>query len=81
MTTMKFASKNAAAQYCKKALGHAMHYDTGQCGDGGWGSREYFRAFDAPLNPYGFPLDKHSTISRVGRFWIVSDFSKTEVAA
>jgi hypothetical protein len=76
-----FASKHAAATYCKQTLGHSVHYDSGQSGDGGWGSREYFKAPDAPLNEYGFPVDKCSTISRVGRFWHVSDFSKAKVAA
>lgn len=59
-----------------KALGYTVLFDTGQCGDGSYGSREYYRAPDAKLNEHGFPTEKHGTISRWNGKWYVSDFSK-----
>lgn len=79
----EFYSKHEAAKYCRNVLGHTDHFGTGQCGDGGWGSREYFRAPDAPKNKYGVTSDKYSSISRIGRKWIITDWSSetAEVAA
>jgi hypothetical protein len=76
----EFASKRLAWQYVVKVMGHTVHFDTGQCGDHAVGSREYFKTPDAPLNEYGFPTDKHSTISKVGKKvgkkWLITDFTK-----
>lgn len=75
---MKFATKAQARNYCVKVLGHTNHYLTGSCGDGAYGTREYFKAPDAPKNEYGSPLNHHSTISKIGKSWAVSDFTHTE---
>jgi len=78
---MIFASRINAINYVKRQLGHTVHYDTGFSGDGGFGSRLYFCAPDAPRNEFGMPIDKHSTVSRVGNRYYVSDFTRSVQAA
>lgn len=74
-----FANK-AAARKAILALGYTDHYLTGQCGDGGHGSREYYKAPNAELNEYGAPVTKHGTISKVGKRWALADFNPAPVA-
>jgi hypothetical protein len=62
--------------------GFPDHYETGECGDNGHGSRLYLRRSpDAPRNPVGGLLE-HATVSRVGRGadWFVSFFEDRESA-
>ncbi len=65
----------AAARQQVHDRGYTEHYDTGSCGDGGYGSRLYFKKPDAKHNRYGQPTE-HATLSRLGRGWYVSVFEK-----
>jgi hypothetical protein len=53
------------------ALGYTEHYDTGSCGDYGYGSRLYYR------NPNVVPIANgnfsHAYISKLGKNWVVSE--------
>jgi hypothetical protein len=57
--------------------GYPEQFDTGECGDGGYGSRLYFRKGpDAPTNEFGWPLE-HATLSRLGGYWHAAIFEGT----
>lgn len=66
-------SKNQAIAEVVR-LGYRIHYNTGESGDHGYGSRLYYKRADAPLNDYGYPLKGHATVSKVGRKWFISEF-------
>jgi len=54
--------------------GFPDHFNTGECGDGGYGSRLYFRRGpEAPKNEAGWPIET-ATISRLGRVWHATIF-------
>lgn len=73
---MEFIKTKAAAKKAVIVQGFTVHFDTGESGDGGYGSREYFTKLDAQKNEFGFPL-QYATISKVGRLgWHISVFGK-----
>lgn len=75
MSDPKFGTKNEAIAYATDVLGYDFHMGTGECGDNGWGSREYYKAEDAELNEFGFPLRRHATVDYVCGSWRVHDFN------
>lgn len=58
----------AAATHAVLALGYIEHTGTGESGDAGYGSREYYARPNCELNQYGVPMDT-ATVSKVGHFW------------
>ena len=56
-------------------LGYTIHDGVGESGDYGYGSREYYHKPEARMIGR-VPQDKHATISRVGREWLISEFGQ-----
>lgn len=57
--------------------GLTQHYNTGECGDGGYGSRLYYREPGSAENQYGQPL-RHADLSRLpGLGWYVAYYGPT----
>lgn len=71
MASLEFKSKPAAVKYVE-SLGYVYH-DKGFSGDGGYGSRLYFKKPNTPVNQYGAPLQT-ATVSKVGRSWMTYEF-------
>ena len=61
-----------------RGRGFTEHYDTGECGDGGYGSREYYCRPGAERNEFQQPYD-NATISRLGGTWRISIFERAAV--
>lgn len=64
-----FPNKRAALAHMK-SLGY-VHHQTGQCGDGPWGSREYWMKPGCEINQHGWPLDTMCASRLTGK-WVVS---------
>lgn len=70
---MKDAAKERAIS-ALHAEGYTVLHETGSCGDGGHGTRLYYRRPDAPLNTFGWPVAGYATISFVAGQWLISRF-------
>lgn len=65
-----FAKKTQAIA-AVKAQGYTHHEGTGESGDHGYGSREYFSKPGCARNTWGAALDT-ADVSKVGRVWYAS---------
>lgn len=63
-------SKHEALARVRKH-GYTEHFDTGEAGDGGYGSRLYYCRPDPVRNCFGQPLEV-ATLSRVAGAWYSS---------
>lgn len=67
-----YTTKSAAVKALAD-LGYTKHIYSGECGDGGWGSREYYAKPD--FTHEEGRLDYQATASKVGHEWLLSIFS------
>lgn len=65
-------AKASARRFVTEA-GYTEHFDSGECGDGGHGSRLYFRKPNAPANEHGWPLQL-GQVDRLEGQWYATIF-------
>jgi len=77
----EFASKAKAIKAIAQ-LGWVDHFDTGESGDHGYGSRLYFKKKTSKTRTTfhgGIIFAEQATVSRVGRTWRVSIFENMNI--